>query len=135
MDGRFFFKGREINGLRDILEEIVKNLKPEQVVEVIIHPVSGDIATRIVPPQDEETKKLWAKLNLPINEFEMSTRLYVRLDSANIRFLGELVQKPERDLRHIRGLGRRTMKEIYELLASQGLSHGMDLRGWTPPVE
>ena len=52
------------------------------------------------------------------------------LKNANIRTLRELVQKTEGEMLKTKNFGRKSLKEIKEILAEMGLSLGMKLDGW-----
>jgi DNA-directed RNA polymerase subunit alpha len=53
------------------------------------------------------------------------------LTSANIRTIGELVQKTEAEMLKQRNFGRKSLKEIQEILTGMNLSFGMDVSKWT----
>ncbi|MFH0901924.1 MAG: DNA-directed RNA polymerase subunit alpha C-terminal domain-containing protein, partial [Pseudomonadota bacterium] len=59
------------------------------------------------------------------------------LQNANIKYIGELVQKSEAEMLKTKNFGRKSLKEIKEILAEMGLSLGMKLESWpgtqTPP--
>ena len=57
----------------------------------------------------------------PINDVRMSARAANCLKSENIVYIGDVVQKTEMELLSIPRLGRRTLKEIKEVLAEMGL--------------
>ena len=54
------------------------------------------------------------------------------LQNANIRFIGELVQKTEAEMLKTKNFGRKSLKEIKEILADMGLSLGMKLESFDP---
>ena len=54
------------------------------------------------------------------------------LQSANIKYIGDLVQKTEAEMLKTKNFGRKSLKEIKELLAEMGLSLGMKLDTWPP---
>ena len=51
------------------------------------------------------------------------------LQNANIRYIGELVQRTESEMLKTKNFGRKSLKEIKEIL-EMGLSLGMKLEGW-----
>jgi DNA-directed RNA polymerase subunit alpha len=75
----------------------------------------------------EEQQKLLENLNRSVDELELSVRSYNCLKNANIRTIGELVQKNESEMLKTRNFGRKSLNEIKEILANMGLSLGMDL--------
>ena len=54
------------------------------------------------------------------------------LQNANIKLIGELVQKTEAEMLKTKNFGRKSLREIKDILAVMGLSLGMDLDGWNP---
>ena len=54
------------------------------------------------------------------------------LQNANIKLIGELVQKTEAEMLKTKNFGRKSLREIKEILATMGLSLGMKLDGWNP---
>jgi len=54
------------------------------------------------------------------------------LQAANIKYIGDLVQKTEAEMLKTKNFGRKSLKEIKELLADMGLSLGMKLESWPP---
>jgi DNA-directed RNA polymerase subunit alpha len=67
-----------------------------------------------------------------VEELELSVRSANCLKNANIRYIGELVQKTEADMLKTKNFGRKSLKEIKEVLAGMGLSLGMKLEGFDP---
>jgi len=81
----------------------------------------------------EEAAKLNENLDKSVDELELSVRSANCLQNANIRFIGELVQKTEAEMLKTKNFGRKSLKEIKELLAEMGLNLGMKPDGWVPP--
>jgi len=80
---------------------------------------------------DEE---LIRKLNMPVSELEMTVRANNCLDSANVQFVADLVQKDEAELLGVRSFGKTSLREVKRKLEELGLSLGMKLpEGYTPP--
>jgi DNA-directed RNA polymerase subunit alpha len=82
-----------------------------------------------------EKKKLYEKLNRHVNELELSVRSINCLQNANIRNIGELVQKTESEMLKTKNFGRKSLNELKEILEEMGLAFGMDIQGWTPEEE
>src|SRR3954449_13160906 len=78
----------------------------------------------------EEQQKLNENLWKSVDELELSVRSADCLQNANIRYIGELVQKTESEMLKTKNFGRKSLKEIKEILAEMGLSLGMKLEGW-----
>jgi DNA-directed RNA polymerase subunit alpha len=83
-----------------------------------------------VPAVDEERQRLFENLNRSVDELELSVRSYNCLKNANIRTIGELVQKNESEMLKTRNFGRKSLNEIKEILTEMGLSLGMNLEGF-----
>jgi DNA-directed RNA polymerase subunit alpha len=84
-----------------------------------------------LPEHDREA--WWEKLNKSVDEMELSVRSYNCLKNANIRTIGELVQKTEAEMLKTKNFGRKSLNEIKEILAGMGLSLGMKLDNWPAP--
>jgi len=82
----------------------------------------------------EEAAKLNENLDKSVDELELSVRSANCLQNANIRYIGELVQKTEAEMLKTKNFGRKSLKEIKEILAEMGLTLGMKLDGWVPPA-
>jgi DNA-directed RNA polymerase subunit alpha len=54
------------------------------------------------------------------------------LQQANIKSIGDLVQRSEAEMLKTKNFGRKSLKEIKEILAEMGLSLGMKLENWPP---
>jgi DNA-directed RNA polymerase subunit alpha len=75
----------------------------------------------------EELERLNENLNRSVDELDLSVRSYNCLKNANIRTIGELVQKTEAEMLKTKNFGRKSLTEIKELLSEMGLSLGMKL--------
>ena len=84
-------------------------------------------------PVSEEQSKLNENLDKSVEELELSVRSANCLQNANIRYIGELVQRSEAEMLKTKNFGRKSLKEIKEILAEMNLSLGMKLEGWEPP--
>jgi DNA-directed RNA polymerase subunit alpha len=69
----------------------------------------------------------------PVDELELSVRSANCLQNANIRYIGDLVQKTEAEMLKTKNFGRKSLKEIKDLLVGMELSLGMKLENWPPP--
>jgi len=90
-------------------------------------------------PQIEEPEEKEEKLNenlyRSVEELELSVRSANCLKNANIRYIGELVQRTEQEMLKTKNFGRKSLNEIKEVLTEMGLKLGMKLEGWSPPGE
>lgn len=84
-------------------------------------------------PVSEEQEKLNENLDKSVDELELSVRSANCLQNANIRYIGELVQRSEAEMLKTKNFGRKSLKEIKEILSEMGLQLGMKLEGWVPP--
>ena len=82
----------------------------------------------------EEAAKLNENLDKSVDELELSVRSANCLQNANIRYIGELVQKTEAEMLKTKNFGRKSLKEIREILGEMGLALGSKLDGWVPPA-
>ena len=64
-------------------------------------------------------------LNRSVDELELSVRSYNCLKNADIKTIGELVQKSEAEMLKTKNFGRKSLNEIKEILGTMGLSLGM----------
>ncbi|MHB8418698.1 MAG: DNA-directed RNA polymerase subunit alpha [Myxococcales bacterium] len=77
-------------------------------------------------------EKLNENLFRSVDELELSVRSANCLQNANIKTIGDLVQRSEAEMLKTKNFGRKSLKEIKEILAEMGLSLGMKLEGWAP---
>jgi len=83
----------------------------------------------------DEPEPLNPNLFKSVDELELSVRSANCLQNANIRFIGELVQKTEAEMLKTKNFGRKSLKEIKEILADMGLSLGMQIDHWSQMLE
>ena len=84
-------------------------------------------------PEDEEEKETFNEnLLRSVDELELSVRSANCLKHANIKLIGDLVQKTEAEILATKNFGRKSLNEIKEILAEMGLSLGMKLDNWPP---
>ncbi len=81
----------------------------------------------VVQTRAEEPEPLNQNLFKSVDELELSVRSANCLQNANIRFIGELVERSEAEMLKTKNFGRKSLNEIKETLASMGLSLGMTL--------
>jgi len=77
--------------------------------------------------EEPRTATLNANLFRPIEELNFSVRSANCLQSADLRYIGELVQRTEGDLLKTKNFGRKSLNEIKDALTSMGLELGMRL--------
>lgn len=76
---------------------------------------------------DQEREELRRKLNVSVNEIELSVRAANCLNNANILTVGELAQKSEAEMLKYRNFGKKSLNEIKQKLVDLELSLGMSL--------
>ena len=78
------------------------------------------------------TPKIPSVLLRPVDDLELTVRSANCLKAENIYYIGDLVQRTETDLLKTPNLGRKSLNEIKDVLASRGLSLGTSLEDWPP---
>lgn len=68
----------------------------------------------------------------PVDDLELTVRSANCLKAENIYYIGDLVQKTENELLKTPNLGKKSLTEIKDVLASRSLSLGMKLENWPP---
>ena len=84
---------------------------------------------------EEEQEKLNEHLFKSVDELELSVRSANCLKHANIKLIGELVQKTESEILATKNFGRKSLNEIKEILTEMGLGFGMKLENFPPKPE
>jgi len=87
----------------------------------------------ILHSEEEEQKEAFNEnLLRSVDELELSVRSANCLKYANIKLIGDLVQKTEAEILDTKNFGRKSLNEIKEILAEMGLNLGMKLDNWPP---
>jgi DNA-directed RNA polymerase subunit alpha len=85
----------------------------------------------IAEPLEEAIEgKINEHLFRPVDELELSVRSANCLQNADIKFIGELVQRSEQEMLKTKNFGRKSLNEIREILHEMGLGFGMRLEGF-----
>jgi DNA-directed RNA polymerase subunit alpha len=113
-------------GPDDALAYAAKILK-EQVSVFINFEEKVDVK---VEEEFHEETPLNENLFRTVEELELSVRSANCLKNANIRYIGELVQKTEAEMLKTKNFGRKSLNEIKEILAEMNLSLGMKLESF-----
>ena len=69
----------------------------------------------------------------PVDDLELTVRSANCLKAENIYYIGDLIQRTEVELLKTPNLGKKSLTEIKDVLATHGLSLGMRLENWPPP--
>lgn len=94
-----------------------------------------NIPEDIAPPVaeiEEHSEKFNENLLRSVSDLELSVRSANCLANTDLKLIGDLVQKTENDLLKVKNFGRKSLKEIKEILSEMGLSLGMKLDNWPP---
>lgn len=94
--------------------------------------ISFDEKEEIAAPEEVVEKKPSINDNLfrPVDELELSVRSANCLKNADIKYIGELVQKTEAEMLKTKNFGRKSLNEIKELILEMGLDFGTPLEGF-----
>jgi len=95
------------------------NFDETQYEDVIVEEKEEKIA-----PEDE---RLWEVLSTPVEELELNARAANCLEAINVKYIGELVQKTEDELKKVKNLGQKSLEEIIKKLEAFDLHLGMKL--------
>ena len=99
----------------------------QEQVNVFINFEEGPEAAEVSAEQEPQLNE---NLFRPVAELELSVRSANCLQNADIKYIGELVQRSEAEMLKTKNFGRKSLNEIKEVLASMGLHLGMRLEGF-----
>tara|TARA_Y100001949_G_scaffold121840_1_gene103671 strand:- start:619 stop:1620 length:1002 start_codon:yes stop_codon:yes gene_type:complete len=85
-----------------------------------------------VVEQVREEEEIDPILLRPVDDLELTVRSANCLKAENIYYIGDLIQRTEVELLKTPNLGKKSLTEIKDVLASRGLSLGMHLENWPP---
>lgn len=85
------------------------------------------------PGREEAQREINKHLSRSVNELELSVRAANCLKNANIKTIGDLVQKTESEMLRTKNFGKKSLNEIKEILAEMGLSLGTKLETLQSP--
>ncbi len=113
-------------------------IDPEEAVRyaarILVEQLSVFADLKGMPTQIEEKKatQIDPILLRPVDDLELTVRSANCLKAENIYYIGDLIQRTETELLKTPNLGRKSLNEIKEVLASRGLTLGMKLESWPP---
>ena len=81
---------------------------------------------------EEEKPEINSDLLKSVEELDLTVRSYNCLQNAGIKYIGDLVQRTEPEMLRTKNFGRKSLKEIKDLLKSMNLELGMKLENWPP---
>jgi DNA-directed RNA polymerase subunit alpha len=113
-------------------------IEPEEAVRyaarILVEQLTVFADLKGMPAQIEEKKatQIDPVLLRPVDDLELTVRSANCLKAENIYYIGDLIQRTETELLKTPNLGRKSLNEIKEVLASRGLTLGMKLENWPP---
>lgn len=113
-------------------------IDPEEAVRyaarILVEQLSVFADLKGMPTQLEQKKETQIDpiLLRPVDDLELTVRSANCLKAENIYYIGDLIQRTETELLKTPNLGRKSLNEIKEVLASRGLTLGMKLENWPP---
>ncbi|XOZ33286.1 DNA-directed RNA polymerase subunit alpha [Halomonadaceae bacterium KBTZ08] len=84
------------------------------------------------PEESQDEEEVDPILLRPVDDLELTVRSANCLKAENIYYIGDLIQRTEVELLKTPNLGKKSLTEIKDVLASRGLSLGMRLENWPP---
>jgi DNA-directed RNA polymerase subunit alpha len=91
-----------------------------------------DLESEGEPVAEEKEDEIDPILTRPVDDLELTVRSANCLKAENIYYIGDLIQRTEVELLKTPNLGKKSLTEIKDVLASRGLSLGMRLENWPP---
>lgn len=120
----------ETNGTinpEDAVREAARILRSQLAVFVDLEAEETEIAGPSAEPAIDPI------LLRPVDDLELTVRSANCLKAESIYYIGDLIQRTEVELLKTPNLGKKSLTEIKDVLASRGLSLGMRLENWPPP--
>ena len=115
----------------DALAYAAKILKEQMTV--FINFDESLVEPEIAPDEDLDAEDVNPNLSRPVDDLELSVRSANCLRNANIRYIGELVQRTETEMLKTKNFGRKSLNEIKQLLSEMELGLGIKIDGWEKP--
>ena len=91
-----------------------------------------DLESEGEPMVEDKVDEVDPILTRPVDDLELTVRSANCLKAENIYYIGDLIQRTEVELLKTPNLGKKSLTEIKDVLASRGLSLGMRLENWPP---
>ena len=91
-----------------------------------------DLQATTVEDTDTQESEIDPILLRPVDDLELTVRSANCLKAESIYFIGDLIQRTEVELLKTPNLGKKSLTEIKDVLATKGLSLGMRLENWPP---
>lgn len=94
--------------------------------------VFADLESTPLPKEQPQVPQIDPILLRPVDDLELTVRSANCLKVENIFYIGDLIQRTEAELLRTPNLGRKSLNEIKEVLATRELTLGMKLDNWPP---
>src|SRR5512145_155540 len=113
-------------------------IEPEEAIRyaarVLVDQLSvfAQLEGTAMPAEQPKSPAVDPILLRPVDDLELTVRSANCLKAENIYYIGDLIQRTETELLKTPNLGRKSLNEIKEVLASRGLTLGMKLENWPP---
>ena len=113
-------------------------LDPEEAIRraatILQHQLAAfvDLKSDQEPVVEQQEDEIDPILLRPVDDLELTVRSANCLKAENIYYIGDLIQRTEVELLKTPNLGKKSLTEIKDVLASRGLSLGMRLDNWPP---
>ena len=91
-----------------------------------------DLQSEIIAEPEEHEDEIDPILLRPVDDLELTVRSANRLKAEDIYYIGDLIQRTEVELLKTPNLGKKSLTEIKDVLATRGLSLGLRLENWPP---
>ena len=91
-----------------------------------------DLQGETAAEPEEKEEEIDPILLRPVDDLELTVRSANCLKAESIYYIGDLIQRTEVELLKTPNLGKKSLTEIKDVLASRGLSLGMRLENWPP---
>jgi DNA-directed RNA polymerase subunit alpha len=91
-----------------------------------------DLQNDSIKEPEQQEDKIDPILLRPVDDLELTVRSANCLKAENIYYIGDLIQRTEVELLKTPNLGKKSLTEIKDVLASKGLSLGLRLENWPP---
>ncbi len=114
-------------------------IDPEEAIRKAATILQEQLSVFVDLQADEQTQEEEASSDIdpillrPVDDLELTVRSANCLKAENIYYIGDLIQRTEVELLKTPNLGKKSLTEIKDVLAQQGLSLGMRLENWPPP--
>ena len=114
------------------------SIEPEEAVRaaarILIDQMSifADLEGTPIEVEEEKAPPIDPVLLRPVDDLELTVRSANCLKAEDIYYIGDLIQRTETELLKTPNLGRKSLNEIKEVLASKGLTLGSKLESWPP---